>query len=427
MDIDKQKILILGSGGREHALAWRCAQEGHEVVVAPGSEGIAALAKVADVDLSDNAAVVALARELGSTLVVVGPEQPLVDGVADALRQAEIPTVGPSAAAAELEGSKAVAKAFMAKHGIPTARFQTVSSVEEGLEALKSFPRPPVVKASGLAAGKGVVVPNSFSEAEEAMRACLGDEAAFGEAGSTVVLEARLEGQEASFFVLTDGEKAVTFAPCQDHKRIGDGDTGPNTGGMGAYAPAPICDEKVKEKVMRRIVEPTLIGLGLEGRPFVGILFVGLMIDMFGDPWVIEYNVRFGDPETQPLMLGLDAPLVPHLVAAATGTLENAELPSKPACTVVVASAGYPATSTKGTPIAGLEAAGKVDGVQVFHAGTRRDGDGWVTHGGRVLGVCATADTLEDAVARAYEAVDHLEIEGAQVRRDIAGKALGKN
>ncbi|MCA9686492.1 MAG: phosphoribosylamine--glycine ligase, partial [Myxococcales bacterium] len=296
------KILIVGSGGREHALAWRCTSEGHEVVATPGSDGIARLAgaRCVGVAESDHPGVVALARSEAVDLVIVGPEAPLVAGLADALRAAGVATIGPGAAAAELEGSKAVAKQFMVRHGIPTARHVTVDSLEAGLAALGEFVEigPPVVKASGLAAGKGVVVAETMAEAEEALRECFAGR--FGAAGAEVVLEQRLRGREASFFVLTDGTHAATFEACQDHKRIGEGDTGPNTGGMGAYCPAPIVDEAVRAKVMERIVAPTLAGLREEGRPFVGVLFVGLMIDA-GEPSVIEYNVRFGDPEVQPL------------------------------------------------------------------------------------------------------------------------------
>lgn len=427
--MSKPKVLIIGSGGREHALAWRCASEGAEVIVAPGSAGIAAHARIEAIGVGEHAALVELARREGVDVVIVGPEQPLVDGLADQLRAAGVPTLGPSAAAAELEGSKAASKAFMAKHGIPTAKYVTVSDLHAGIDSLSQFDTPPVVKASGLAAGKGVTVADTFDQAKAALEECMGQaqgQGRFGEAGSTVVLEQRLQGQEASFFVLTDGTAVVTFAPCQDHKRIGDGDTGENTGGMGAYGPAPICDAAVREKVLARIVEPTLAGLREEGRPFVGILFVGLMIDAAGEPWVIEYNVRFGDPETQPLMLGLAEPVLPHLIAAARGELQSRELAAQPACTVVMASAGYPRSSQKGVRIAGLESASEVEGVQVFHAGTRYDDEaGWQTNGGRVLGVCARGETLAQAVSRAYSAVDRIEFEGAQVRRDIAAKALG--
>ncbi len=378
---------------------------------------------------SAHADIVALARREAVDLVVVGPEEPLVLGLADALRAADIPTFGPSKAAAELEGSKACAKRFMQAHGIPTARHVTVTSIAEALAALRTFERPPVVKASGLAAGKGVIVAETHAEAEVAVRACL-EGGRFGAAGAEVVLEQRLVGQEASFFALTDGTRAAYFEACQDHKRIGDGDTGPNTGGMGAYAPAPIVDAAVRGRVLDRIVAPTLAGLRAEGRPFVGVLFVGLMIDASGEPQVIEYNVRFGDPEVQALMLGLEVPLVPRLLAAARGDGEliDEPLPGRPAATVVMASAGYPESSTKGVEIVGLDsamaAAASDPDLAIFHAGTKRDGDRWVTNGGRVLGICARAPDLRTALYRAYSLVERIHIDGGQFRRDIGRLAL---
>lgn len=419
------KILILGSGGREHALAWRCRHEGCEVIVAPGSEGIGSQRAVA---IDDHAGLVELALREQVDLVIVGPEDPLVEGLADRLREANLATIGPSRAAAALEGSKAHAKAFMQRHAIPTARHVTVGSLAAGLAALRSFEAPPVVKASGLAAGKGVVVPEDWVEAEDALRACFAGR--FGAAGHEVVLEDRLVGEEASFFVLTDGSHAASFVACQDHKRIGEGDTGPNTGGMGAYCPAPIVDAEVHARIMATIVQPTLAGLRDEGTPFVGILFVGLMIGPGGEPKIIEYNVRFGDPEVQALMLGLEVPLVPRLLAAATGTLVDEALPGSPAATVVIASPGYPERSTKGLAIAGLtelEAEG-AESLAIFHAGTRRDPDGtWRTNGGRVVGVCARGEDLRSALARAYAAVHRIAITGGQWRRDIGHRAIGES
>lgn len=417
------KILIVGSGGREHALAWRCRHEGHEVVVAPGSDGIGSASDVAE---TDHDGLVALAQREQVELVIVGPEAPLVAGLADRLREAGLPTIGPSRAAAELEGSKALAKAFMQRHAIPTARHVAVRTVREGLAAMREFEAPPVVKASGLAAGKGVTVADSWEEAEIALRECLLGR--FGPAGDEVVLEERLVGEEASFFVLTDGTHAASFVACQDHKRAGDGDTGPNTGGMGAYSPAAIVDEAVYARVMTTIVHPTLAGLRSEDRPFIGVLFVGLMIDAEGQPKVIEYNVRFGDPEAQTLMFGLEVPLVPRLVAAANGTLVDQQLPGKPTATIVMASAGYPERSASGVEIHGLDQLMREagDDLAIFHAGTRRDPDGtWRTNGGRVLGVCARGDNLRAAIGRAYAAVSRIEIAGARWRRDIGHRALG--
>lgn len=417
-------ILIVGTGGREHALAWRCRHEGCRVLASPGSDAIGAVATCVGNKTPEQ--LVALCGEESVDLVIIGPEQPLVDGLADTLRDAGIDTLGPGAAAARLEGSKADAKAFMERHGIPTAAARTVHTLDEGLAALDAFEVPPVVKADGLAAGKGVVVAQTREEAEAALRACMVD-ARFGEAGSTVVLEERLVGEEASFFVLTDGSSAVTFVPAQDHKRIGEGDTGPNTGGMGAYVPAPVVTPQVQARIVEAVVEPTLAGLREEGRPFVGVLFVGLMIEPDGTPKVIEYNCRFGDPEVQPLMFGLDEPLVPHLLAAARGGLESRALAGRPATTVVMASATYPAGSRKGDPITGIEALDGMDDVIVFHAGTRKTPEGgWETGGGRVLGVCARGATLREAIDRAYGAAARIDFPGRQMRRDIGAKALDK-
>ena len=419
----KQRVLIIGSGGREHAIAHRCRVEGHDVQVAPGSDGIGLDAECLAIGSGDADRLVAHARAAAIDLVIIGPEQPLCDGLADRLRAAGVATLGPSAAAARLEGSKADAKAFMHRHGIPTAKSVTVGDLEAGLAALRTFASPPVIKASGLAAGKGVTVAATFAEAEAALRDCL-EGHVFGTSGDVVVLEERLDGEEASFFVLTDGRAIRVFAPAQDHKRLGDGDQGPNTGGMGAYAPAPICTPAVEARVIETIVEPTLAGLRAEGRPFVGVLFVGLMIDAAGEARVIEYNCRLGDPEAQPLLLGLDEAVVPHLLGAAQGRLESGRFRGRPAVSVVLASAGYPRTSTRGARITGLDEVAAMAGVKVFHAGTRRDGDGWVTHGGRVLGVCATGEELRAAIDRAYAAVDRIHFEGMQLRRDIGVRAL---
>ena len=420
-------ILILGSGGREHALAWKAAQEGHRVSVAPGSDGMRELATVLPVSLADHEAVVQLARSISADLVVIGPEEPLVAGLADALRANAIATFGPSKAAAELEGSKSAAKEFMFRHAIPTAKYEVASTGDDALAKLKLFPQPPVVKASGLAAGKGVTVAETFEEASAAIQDCLSGRR-FGDAGGVVVLEERLQGEEVSFFSICDGEHAIHLAACQDHKRVGEGDTGPNTGGMGAYLPAPVCTDEVRSKIISEVVEPTLAGLREEGRPFVGVLFCGLMIDVDGNPRLIEYNVRFGDPETQPLMVGLREPIMEDLLAAAHGNLKMRDPVSQPAASVVLASAGYPATSTKGSPISGLEAAGGVNDVIVFHAGTRLEAPGaWVSNGGRVLGICATAKELNTAVANAYQALDCISMPGGHARRDIAHRALNRD
>ena len=419
------RVLVIGGGGREHALAWRLREDGADVVVAPGNEGMADVARIVAVDPADADAIVALARAEKIELAVVGPEQPLVDGLADALRAAGIATFGPSRAAARLEGSKIDAKAFMQAHAVPTARAVVVREAADIRAALDRFATPPVVKADGLAAGKGVTVADTFAEAEAAARACL-EHGVFGAAGAQVVLEERLVGEEASLFVLTDGTHACTLLPAQDHKRIGEGDTGPNTGGMGAYAPAPVYTDAVHAKVMATIVAPTLRGLRDEGRPFVGALFVGLMIDPSGEPNVVEYNCRFGDPEVQPLVFGLTTPLLPVLFAAAAGTLVDAALPGRPAATIVLAAKGYPGTPTKGDRIGGLERLAGASDVLVCHAGTRRQGAHFVTAGGRVLGITARADALVDAIAQAHAAADGIAFAGMQRRRDIGARALAR-
>jgi len=415
------RVLVIGQGGREHALCWRLHSEGHEVHVAPGNDGTESVA-IRHAEAVHGEDQLRLAERLGVDLVVVGPEQPLVEGLADTFRAAAIPTFGPSARAAELEGSKAVAKRFMRDHGIPTARYEVASSLDEGIAALRTFASAPVVKADGLAAGKGVTVCESMDEAESALRECFSGR--FGTAGARVVLEERLVGQEVSVFAATDGRNVALFVPAQDHKRIGEGDTGPNTGGMGAYVPAPVFTPSVRDETLASIVRPTIAGLAAEGRPFVGVVFFGLMVDPAGRPSVIEYNCRFGDPETQSLMLGLEDPLFPVLHGAATGTLAEGFVRGRPAVTVVLASRGYPESSSQGDLIEGLERVAAMADVQVFHAGTRRNAaGGWETAGGRVLGVSARADTLGGALQRAYEAVDVIRFEGMQLRRDIGHRA----
>ena len=423
------RVLLVGSGGREHALAWKIARSPlvSALLAAPGSDAIAELAQCfREVSASDVAALVALARAQNVDLVVVGPEDPLVAGLADRLCEAGIAVFGPSAAAAQLEGSKSFAKAFMQRHRIPTAEF----TVFDDLGAARDYAREQasgcVVKADGLAAGKGVAVCETPEQAlaahDEAMR-----DRRFGAAGDRVVIEERLVGEEASYYAITDGEHVVALAAAQDHKRIGDGDRGENTGGMGAYAPAPVVDAAVEKKVLERIVYPAIRGLAAEGTPYCGVLFAGLMIDAAGDPRVIEFNVRFGDPETQPLVMQMASDLVPLLDGAARGALGRAAPPENrgSAVCVVLASEGYPRAVVNGRRIAGLDAAAEDPDVVVFHAGTRRQPDGgFATAGGRVLGVTARGENVAEARARAYRAVDRIHFEGRQVRRDIAARAL---
>ncbi len=426
------KILIVGSGGREHALAWRLKQSPRvtEIVAAPGNPGIAALARCENVAAENIEALVSLARLERPHLVIIGPEVPLVMGLADRLRAIDIPVFGPSARAAMLEGSKGFSKDFMAKYSIPTARYRRFEAHQaaEAKAYLETFDGPPyVLKADGLAAGKGVVIPETKAEAEAEIDAMLGGK--FGAASTSLVIEEFMHGEEASFFALCDGETAVPLAGAQDHKRVGDGDTGPNTGGMGAYSPAPILDAAMQKRVMNEIVTPTVNGMKKDGRPYRGVLFVGLMIDQKHGPRVVEYNVRFGDPECQVIMARLKDDPLPQLLACATGGLAGCarlERFDDHAVSVVMAGAGYPGEPKKGSVIRNLEDAGKIPGVIVFHAGTAKKGDDIIANGGRVLNVTATAPTLQQAVTRAYEAVDAIDWPEGFCRRDIAWRALSR-
>ena len=430
------KVLVVGSGGREHALVWKIARSPRvtQVLAAPGSDAMADDASCfPDVASGDIEGVTELARAQGVDLVVVGPEDPLAAGIADRLRKAGIATFGPSAAAARLEGSKAFAKAFMARHGIPTAAFKVFDSLDAALAHVRGLPQPGfcVVKADGLAAGKGVAVCDDLAAAEAALAEMMSDRR-FGDAGARVVIEERLDtpgAQEASYYAITDGERIVTLAAAQDHKRALDGDQGENTGGMGAYSPAPVFTPEVERRVLEEVVRPAIRGMAEDGSPFVGVLFVGLMIDTAGAARVVEFNVRFGDPETQALLVRMQSDLVPLLHGAATGALD----PDAPECRpvwgdaavcVALASGGYPRSYEKGKPIRGLEQAGALEGVVVFHAGTRRGPDGFVTNGGRVLGVTALGSSVAQARERAYAAADRIDFEGRHLRRDIASRAL---
>ncbi len=426
------KVLVVGGGGREHALVWKLAQSPRveRVLAAPGSAAMDALADChPDVSAGDLDAVVKLAREQAIDLVVVGPEDPLAAGVADRLRGEGIATFGPSAAAARLEGSKAFAKDFMERHGIPTAKHRAFDDIESALGYVEQIGGRCVVKADGLAAGKGVAMCESLEDAERALREIMQDRR-FGEAGSSVVIEDWLEGEEASYYAISDGERFVTLAAAQDHKRLLDGDEGENTGGMGAYSPAAVVDRQVEERILERVVRPTIRGMAEEGHPYVGVLFVGLMVDAAGDPQVIEFNVRFGDPETQPLMVRMDGDLAELLDSAARGELDEAMAPgwNEAAVCVVLASGGYPRSYPTGLAIRGLDAAESGEGVVVFHAGTRRSTEGgFETAGGRVLGVTARGESVEAARDRAYAAVAAIDFEDAHHRTDIADRALGRS
>jgi len=422
------RILVVGSGGREHALVWKIARSPlvDRVYAAPGNAGMEGLAVlVPEVAADDAASILTLARRESIDLVVVGPEDPLANGLADHLRSAGIATFGPSRDAARLEGSKSFAREFMARHGVPQPAFERFDSLDEAREHVNELGGPCVVKADGLCAGKGVVVCDGPEEAEAALAEMMG-ERRFGEASAAVLIEDVLPGEEASYYAITDGEHFVTLAAAQDHKRALDGDLGENTGGMGAYAPAPIVTPATEKRILEEIVHPTLRGMRQEGHPFVGVLYVGLMIDAEGAPRVVEFNVRFGDPETQPLMLQLEDDLVPLLHGAACGQLDASLAPRGDAAAVcvVLASGGYPRAYQTGLPITGIEEAEALGDVVVFHAGTKRTDAGLVTNGGRVLGVTARGADIAAARELAYRAAERIRFEGCTMRTDIAARAL---
>ena len=423
------KLLVIGSGGREHALAWKLAQSPRvdEVIVAPGNAGTAREPKCRNVAINptDIAGLLALVRAEGVALTVVGPEAPLVAGVVDRFRDAGLRIFGPTAAAAQLEGSKAYAKDFLARHGIPTAYYAVHTKLGAALAYINEKGAPIVIKADGLAAGKGVIVAMTLAEAEAAVRDML-EGNAFGDAGARVVIEEFLDGEEASFISLVDGKTALPMATSQDHKRVGDGDTGPNTGGMGAYSPAPVVTPDVHARVMREVVNPTVQGMIADGIPFTGFLYAGLMIDANGAPKVIEFNVRFGDPETQPIMLRLESDLLDLIEAGIDVRLHETEAHwnPQPSLGVVMAAANYPETPRSGDVIHGLDSTLHV-GSKVFHAGTALDTDGGVvTSGGRVLCVCALGDDVGDAQERAYTAMSSIHWDGEFHRSDIGWRAI---
>ena len=419
-------VLLVGGGGREHALAWKLAQSPGlgRMVAAPGNPGIAAHARCVPIKDTAIDQIVALAQQERPDLVVVGPETPLALGLADRLRAAGLAVFGGSAAAARLESSKAFAKDLMARHRIPTARFGTFRDAAAAGRYCRELGAPLVVKADGLAAGKGVVVCQSLEEADRAVAQCL-EARAFGDSGLTVVIEEFLVGEEASFFALSDGTGVLPLVAAQDHKTVYDGDRGPNTGGMGAYSPAPVMDAGMQERVMREIVRPTIAAMAEEGAPYTGVLFVGLMITREG-PKVIEYNCRFGDPECQAILPRLEDDLLALLLATATGKGLPPALAFSPRSSVcvVMTSAGYPGAYETGRAITGVEAAAGLPGVNVFHAGTALAGGALVTAGGRVLGVQALGADVAAAIRTAYAAVERIRFDGAHYRRDIGHHAL---
>jgi phosphoribosylamine--glycine ligase len=418
-------ILLLGSGGREHALAWQLAQSPNltQLYATPGNPGIAEEAELVALDATDHTAVIAFCQAHAIDLVVIGPEAPLVDGLSDALRAAGVPVFGPSQAAAQLEGSKGFTKDLCARAGIPTAGYVRTASLDEARAALTRFAAPYVLKADGLAAGKGVVIAETLDEAEAALADMFGG--AFGGAGAQVVIEEFMHGEEASFFALTDGTAIIPFGSAQDHKRVGDGDTGPNTGGMGAYSPAPVLTPALQARVMAEIIEPTVRTMREEGHPYQGVLFAGLMLTADG-PKLIEYNARFGDPECQVLMMRLESDLVPVMLACAKGALAGVEVAfrDQTALTVVMAAKGYPGTPEKDGAIDLGEA--EAAGVKVFHAGTALKDSALVANGGRVLNVTAMASSVTEAQQRAYQAVDAVSFPSGFCRRDIGWREVAR-
>lgn len=422
------KVLILGSGGREHALAWAVKRsEGvKEVVCAPGNGGIAQVARCVPVDIKSIDDTVRLVETEQPALTIVGPELPLSLGIVDALQARGLRVFGPIQSAARLESSKAFAKQFMQRHQIPTAKYAVCTSAAELEEALSYFHPPIVVKADGLAAGKGVLICESRAMARDSAHGLFSG-ALLGETAQQVVIEEFLEGEEVSFLCLSDGTTVAPLLPAQDHKRIGEADTGPNTGGMGVYTTDAMLEPQMVEWIIRHIAEPTIRGMAAEGTPFVGVLYCGLMMTPRG-PEVLEYNARFGDPETQAILLRLESDLVDALQACIDGRLSETRLrwSSGASACVIASSAGYPGSYKTGLPINGLGPAAQVPGVEIFHSGTSRIGGQLVTSGGRVLGVTAAAESLHDAITRAYQAMAEIQFEGIYYRRDIGHRALGK-
>lgn len=422
------KVLIIGNGGREHALAWKAKQSPMvtRVFVAPGNAGTAHEGSIENVaiEATDIPALLDFAKAQQIGLTIVGPEAPLVKGVVDAFRAEGLAIFGPTAAAAQLEGSKAFAKDFLARHAIPTAEYQNFTEVEPALAYLREKGAPIVIKADGLAAGKGVIVAMELEEAEAAVRDMLSGNA-FGDAGARVVIEEFLDGEEASFIVMVDGEHVLPMATSQDHKRVGDGDTGLNTGGMGAYSPAPVVTDAVHQKVMEQVIMPTVRGMAAEGNVYTGFLYAGLMIDGQGNPKVIEFNCRFGDPETQPIMLRMRSDLVELCLAACAGKLDQVEAIYDPrvAIGVVLAAGGYPGDYQQGKPISGLPVE-EASGEKVFHAGSQLAGDTIVTAGGRVLCATALGHTVAEAQQRAYQLAGRIQWDGVFYRKDIGWRAI---
>jgi phosphoribosylamine---glycine ligase len=423
-------VLVIGSGGREHALAWKAAQSNsiQQVFVAPGNAGTATESKLSNIDINvdEFEKLADFAEKNDVSLTIVGPEAPLVDGVVDYFTDRGLACFGPTQGAAQLEGSKAFTKDFLARHKIPTAEYQNFTEVEPALAYLRDKGAPIVIKADGLAAGKGVIVAETLEQAEEAVEDMLSGNA-FGEAGCRVVIEEFLDGEEASFIVIADGDHVLPMATSQDHKRVGEADTGPNTGGMGAYSPAPVVTAEVHDRVMKEVIMPTIEGMKAEGNDYTGFLYAGLMIMSDGTPKVIEYNCRFGDPETQPIMMRLKSDLADLCLAALKGQLDStkADWDPRPSMGVVLAAGGYPGSYNKGDVISGLDGADS-DSAKIFHAGTQLIDGKVATNGGRVLCATALGNNVSEAQQRAYELADKISWDGMFMRRDIGYRAINR-
>ena len=422
-------ILVIGSGGREHALVWKIAKSKHceTLYCAPGNPGIAEVATCVDVNPDDHSAVIEFTKENNIEFVVVGPEQPLVDGLGSSLREAGVKVFGPNTDAAQMEGSKGFMKDFCKRHDIPTAAYERFQSIDDAKAYLQTQSMPIVIKTDGLAAGKGVIIAQTLEEAEKTVEDMLSGQS-FGTAGTEIVIEEFMDGEELSYFALADGETYLPLTSAQDHKRVGDGDVGPNTGGMGAYSPAHFMNDELEQKIINKIIQPTVEGMKKDGTPFQGVLFAGLMVTN-GEPRLIEYNIRFGDPECQPIMMRLESDLVELLMATEEGTLadyqKKVEWSNQATLCVVMAANGYPGSYEKGTPIKGTNDLKQLDNVNLFHAGTMMDNSGTlVSSGGRVLGIVGMANTISEAQDKAYQGVDKIDWPDGFARRDIGWRAI---
>lgn len=421
-------ILVIGSGGREHALVWKISRSKKvkKIFCAPGNGGISEIAECVDIKPEETDRLLSFAKKNSIDITVVGPELSLVNGIVDEFEKHNLKIFGPCKEAARLEGSKSFSKEFMKQHNITTARFQSFDSFEKAKSFVEECEHPLVIKADGLAAGKGVILADSKEDAIKAVDEIMVKKA-FGNAGERVVIEEMLCGEEASFLVFTDGNSVIPMPTSQDHKRIFDNDEGPNTGGMGAYSPAPVITKKLEDRVMEKVIFPVIAGMKKIGNPYKGILYAGLMICK-GEPFVLEFNVRFGDPEAQPILMRMKSDIIPIIEAVIAGNLEKVKIDwdSRAALCIVMASKGYPGDYEKGKKISGLQEAAELDNVVVFHSGTKKSGSDFLTSGGRVLGITALGDGIKEAIDRAYEATDSISFEGAQYRRDIGKKALNR-